>query len=433
MTYRFIHAADIHLDSPLRSLALRNLELATLIGNATRRAFEKIIDLALSERVNALLIAGDLYDGEQTSMKTARFLAEQLRRLDQAGIDVFVIRGNHDAMSKITKELILPERVQIFDRKASAITVTAPDHDQPVVFHGLSFAKPHAQDSLLPQYALPVAGAINIGLMHTSLNGAEGHDLYAPVSVGDLQSHGFHYWALGHIHKRAVYMPTSEYNSTVVMAGNPQGRDINEAGAKSVTLVTIDDSGIVHTEERLTSIAQFERVHVDASTCEDWRSVIQAVHEALEIKREVTASEHLVARLHVTGSTALAWQLRRDQDLLFTEAEDKASQIGDCWIEKLEIDCTPLRKIVQSSAMLTADPLQELGRLICDELAASPVFQSGLAEQMDTLVKKLPLDIRNTFGSDEAQASAMIAELLQKGSEDVLADLSAAMQAEEQA
>lgn len=433
MTYRFIHAADIHLDSPLRSLALRNIELATLIGNATRRAFEKIIDLALNERVNALLIAGDLYDGEQTSMKTARFLAEQLRRLDQAGIDVFVIRGNHDAMSKITKELILPERVQIFDRKASAITVTAPDHDQPVVFHGLSFAMPHAQDSLLPQYALPVAGAINIGLMHTSLNGAEGHDLYAPVSVGDLQSHGFHYWALGHIHKRAVYMPTSEYNSTVVMAGNPQGRDINEAGAKSVTLVTIDDSGIVHTEERLTSIAQFERVRVDASACEDWRSVIQAVQKALEIKREVTASEHLVARLHVTGSTALAWQLRRDQDLLLTEAEDKASQIGDCWIEKLEIDCTPLRKIVQSSATFTADPLQELGRLICDELAASPVFQSGLAEQMDTLLKKLPLDIRNTFGNDEAQASAMIAELLQKGSEDVLADLSAAMQAEEQA
>ena len=150
MTYRFIHAADIHLDSPLRSLALRNQELAVLIGNATRRAFERIIDLALSERVNALLIAGDLYDGDQTSMKTARFLAEQLRRLDQAGIDVFIIRGNHDALSKITKELTLPERVQIFDRKARAITVSAPDHSQPVIIHGLSFAKPMHRTACCP-------------------------------------------------------------------------------------------------------------------------------------------------------------------------------------------------------------------------------------------------------------------------------------------
>lgn len=433
MTYRFIHAADIHLDSPLRSLALRNQELAVLIGNATRRAFERIIDLALSERVNALLIAGDLYDGDQTSMKTARFLAEQLRRLDQAGIDVFIIRGNHDALSKITKELTLPERVHIFERKARVITVAAPDHAQPVVIHGLSFAKPHAPDSLLPHYGLPVSGAVNIGLMHTSLNGAEGHDLYAPVSVNDLQSHGFHYWALGHIHKRTVYAPTSHYNSTVVMAGNPQGRDINEAGAKSVTLVTVNDDGTVQTEERLTSIAQFERVSVDVSACEDWRAVIAAVHEALEAKREATASEQLVARLHLTGTTPLAWQMRRDHDLLLTEAEDRAAQIGDCWIEKLELECTPPRKIQKSEGALTADPLLELGRLIADELAASKHFQSGLAEQMDALVRRLPAEMRNVFGGDEAQAQALITDLLQKGSEDVLAELSAAAQAEEQA
>ena len=433
MTYRFIHAADIHLDSPLRSLALRNHDLAALIGNATRRAFENIIDLCLSERVNALLIAGDLYDGDQTSMKTARFLAEQLRRLDQAGIDVFIIRGNHDALSKITKELILPERVHIFDRKARAITVSAPEHSQPVVIHGLSFAKPHAPDSLLPNYGLPVNDAVNLGLMHTSLNGAEGHDLYAPVSVHDLQSYGFHYWALGHIHKRAVYAPTSHHNSTVVMAGNPQGRDINEAGAKSVTLVTIHDDGTVQTEERLTSIAQFERVSVDVSVCEDWRAIVQKISDALEEKREATLSEQLVARLHLTGTTSLAWQMRRDHDLLLTEAEDKAEQTGNCWIEKLEIESTPLRSITKGAASATHDPLQELGRLIENELVSSPVFQTGLAEQMDALVKKLPPEIRSAFGNDEAQAQALIGELLHRGSEDVLAELSAASQAEEQA
>jgi exonuclease SbcD len=104
--YRFVHAADIHLDSPLRSLALRDPRLAEFIGNASRQVLARIVELCLEEQVNALLLAGDLYDGEQTSMKTARFLSEQLRRLDAAGIEVFIIRGNHDALSKITKELI---------------------------------------------------------------------------------------------------------------------------------------------------------------------------------------------------------------------------------------------------------------------------------------------------------------------------------------
>ena len=105
MPFRFVHTADIHLDSPLRSLALRDPALAELIGGATRLAFERIIDLCLDEQVNALMIAGDLYDGDQTSMKTALFLAAQLRRLDESGIRTFIVRGNHDAESRITGNL----------------------------------------------------------------------------------------------------------------------------------------------------------------------------------------------------------------------------------------------------------------------------------------------------------------------------------------
>src|ERR1700733_13775917 len=123
MPFRFVHAADIHLDSPLKSLALRDPELAELIGNATRRAFAGIIDLCLAEQVDALLLAGDLYDGDQTSMKTARFLAEQLRRLHAAGIRVFVIRGNHDALSKITHELVFPDSVKIFGGRPEAVAI----------------------------------------------------------------------------------------------------------------------------------------------------------------------------------------------------------------------------------------------------------------------------------------------------------------------
>src|SRR3981189_470125 len=152
MAYRFVHAADIHLDSPLRSLALRDPNIANLIGNATRRAFIDMVNLCIGEQIDALMLAGDLYDGDQTSMKTARFLSEQIRRLHEASIRVFIIRGNHDALSRITKELVFPDSVKVFGGRAEAIAVDRSGGDFPVAVHGLSFAQPHASESLLLRY-----------------------------------------------------------------------------------------------------------------------------------------------------------------------------------------------------------------------------------------------------------------------------------------
>ena len=255
MTYRFIHTADIHLDSPLLSLALRHQELAEIIGNATRQAFVNIIDLCLDEQVDALLLVGDLYDGDQTSMKTARFLASQLRRLHEAGIRTFIVRGNHDALSKITKELVLPDSVRVFGGRAESEEINCGKNEIPVVIHGISFTKPVAQESLLPKFKAPKEGAVNIGMMHTSLSGAIGHDPYAPCSIADLQATGFQYWALGHVHKRSV----TRGNCTIVMPGNPQGRGIKEVGPKTISLVTVADDGSINIEERniSTHIPQF--------------------------------------------------------------------------------------------------------------------------------------------------------------------------------
>ena len=417
MTYRFVHAADIHLDSPLRSLALRDAELADLIGNATRRAFVRIVDLCLEEQVDALLLAGDLYDGDQTSMKTARFLAEQLRRLHEAGIRVFVIRGNHDALSRITKELTLPDSVKLFGGRAEAIAIERSSGQFPVAIHGLSFAQPHAPESLIGKYRPPVEGAVNIGLMHTSLAGAPGHDLYAPCSLADLQGAGFRYWALGHVHKRSVV----EGGCAIVMPGMPQGRDINEAGTKSVTLVTIGDDRSIRIEERVTNIAQFERVAVDTTGIDDWRDLVASLTRALEQARGDVASEHLVARLRVTGATPLAWRIRRDLDLLKTEADDRASVIGSCWVEKLEVDCRALGAVAGSSA----DPLTELRRLIDEEVIGSDVYQAEVAAIAEELRTQLPQECRGLLGSDEDAFKAMITGLVKDGSEDVLARLHA--------
>jgi DNA repair exonuclease SbcCD nuclease subunit len=415
--YRFVHAADVHLDSPLRSLALRDPRLAEFVGDASRKVFSRIVDLCLDEQVDALLLAGDLYDGEQTSMKTARFLAEQLNRLNTANITVFVIRGNHDALSKITKELVLPENVHLFGGRADLVEIPRIRGERPIAVHGLSFAKPQAPECLLSKYKPPVAGAINIGLMHTSLDGSPPHDVYAPCSTADLLASGFRYWALGHIHKRSL----TKGPCAVVMPGIPQGRDVGEHGPKSVTLTSVMDDGTVAVEERIVSLAQFERVAVDASGVASWSDLAGRLERAIGDAASRSASDHLVARLAVSGATPLAWNIRRDADLLRTEAEARAEAIGNVWIEKIDTDC---RRPVANSAG-SADPVEALRRTMNDEIVGSVAFRTEADEIVNELLGQLPPECRRSLAPDDTGLDLLVGRLASEGSEEVLARLAA--------
>lgn len=415
MAFRFIHTADIHLDSPLRSLAMRNPDLAELVGDASRQAFVSIVDLCLAERVDALVIAGDLYDGDQTSMKTARFLALQITRLHQAGVRVFMIRGNHDAMSRITKQLVFPDTVTIFGGRAQPVLQSAGGLD--VMVHGLSFASPKAPESLLPKYVAPREGAVNVGIMHTSLAGSPGHDVYAPCSVADLHGHGFDYWALGHIHVRKVH-PGAR---TVVMPGMPQGRDINEAGEKSVTLVTISDDRTVAIEERLTSVAQFERMNVDLTGTLEWPEAVGRIRSSLEQNRASVRSRHAVVRLSLTGTSPLSWKIIRDRDLLLGEAEQAAEQVGDAWIEKLELDLSPPNSETSDGV---ADPVLELAQSM-HTIARSQAFRAEAKALILKTIADLPPDARDFAGKDEAAQDVFLDGALARGADLVTARLKA--------
>lgn len=414
MPFRFVHTADIHLDSPLRSLAMRNGELAALIGDSTRQAFVAVVDLCLDEAVDALVVAGDLYDGDQTSMKTARFLAAQMERLHEAGIRVFKVRGNHDALSKITQELILPPSLKLFGSRAEAVELRKGDLN--IVMHGLSFAKPHAPESLLNKYQPVVQGAVNIGIMHTSLAGGHGHDPYAPCTVAELRDWGFDYWALGHVHARTEHRG----ERAIVMPGMPQGRDINETGPKSVSLVTVRDDRSIVTEERTTSVAQFERVHVDLSEAGFWADVVDRIEREVEAVRNRTLAPHLVGRLILEGRTALVWRLRRDRDLLLAEIEHRIGEAGRVWVEKVEIATDALREPAHSGK---ADPIDELDSLIGDEI----LREHGVRESVRALVMEvrddLPPDARRFCGDDEAAFESFLDRLLSESGHEIVARL----------
>lgn len=412
--FRFVHTADLHLDSPLKSLALRDPELAAVVGNATRQSLIRIVDLCLQEHVDALLIAGDLYDGEQTSIKTALFLAEQIARLDTAGIHTFIIRGNHDNLSRITRELVLPDSVTVFDGRAKAVPVQREDTDRPIYVHGLSFTDPHALESLLPKYKPPIPGAINIGLLHTSLGGAAGHDRYSPCSVADLDAHGFNYWALGHIHRRSVYRGSA----TIVMPGMPQGRDINEGGPKTVSLVEINDDGDVLIEERNTAVAQFERLVLEPASVATWEELLAIAQRELALLRSAIRNTHGVVRVLFKGETPLAWRLTRDADLMKAELQHHGARLGGIWIETLEVCCTPAQ-----SALNDGTPISELHTLIQEQVLSSDGFAEGARIASSGLLAQLPAECRSLLGDTPSQQAENLVMLAKEGAQEVVAAL----------
>ena len=230
--FKFIHSADIHLDSPLRGLDRYEGAPVTEIRGATRQAFINLVRLALDENVSFVLISGDLYDGDWKDYKTGLFLSKQLSELRGAGIPVFIVAGNHDAESKITRSLRMPENVKILSTSTPQSIIL---DDIGTVIHGQGFSTGAVTRDLASAYPDAVKGFFNVGLLHTSVNGREGHENYAPCSLETLLSKGYDYWALGHVHNREIL----HENPWVIFPGNTQGRNARETGPKGCTLIRV--------------------------------------------------------------------------------------------------------------------------------------------------------------------------------------------------
>ena len=199
--FRFLHAADLHIDSPMRGILSRETRVADQLRSSTREAFLRLVDLAISEKVSFVIIAGDIYDRDWKDYTTGLFFRKGMSQLKQADIPVYLISGNHDAASTITRKLSLPENVTLFSSRSPQ---TAELPGLPVALHGMSFPNRAVEENLVPLYPPAVPHKFNIGILHTSLSGAPGHDTYAPCKLSDLLAKGYDYWALGHIHKPEV-------------------------------------------------------------------------------------------------------------------------------------------------------------------------------------------------------------------------------------
>lgn len=399
--FQFIHAADIHLDSPLKGLERYDGAPVERLRQATRRALENMCGLAIRERVDFVIIAGDLFDRDWKDYNTGLFFVQQMTRLDHENISVYILKGNHDAESRITKNLPLPSNVHVFSHKKPQ---TFRLESCNVSIHGQSFAESAVTEDLSSNYPQAEPGRFNIGVLHTCAAGREGHAPYAPCKIEGLISKGYNYWALGHVHKREIL----NQDPLILFPGNIQGRHIRETGAKGCSLVTVDDRlQVTETFEEL-DVLRWESCLVDASNCSTNDQVLEKARGALQDKINQAQGMPLAIRVEIFGKTKANAQLRAERGHFVESVRSIAiqAQTDQIWIEKVKIHTTDANPI-QAEYSLDG-PVQELLAYI-DEIGSSEPALESLQQELSDLRTKLPADLPE---SAELTNAAWYRELL---------------------
>ena len=389
--FKFIHAADLHLDSPLLGLAQYEGAPEEALRGATRRALENLVHIALEEEVDFVLIAGDVYDGDWPDHNTGLFFARQMVRLREAKIPVYLIAGNHDAQSVMTKSLQLPENVHRFPTKKAA---TIALEDISVAIHGQGFHTRAVMTDLSAAYPKAVPGHFNIGLLHTSLTGYEGHDNYAPCTVDGLKKLGYDYWALGHIHKQEA---VRVFEPAVWFPGNIQGRHIRETGPKGCLVITVDDRGEHEVEFRELDVVRWAEIVVDASRCATLDDCIDDFKEALLKALDSCGERLLAARVIFIGASKAHGELLAQPKRLIGEVRNIANLNGgdQVWIEKVKV-----RTSTPKSATEYFDdgPFAELTQVIAF-MKSDERSLGELATLLELLNAKLPAELAEGEGN----------------------------------
>jgi DNA repair exonuclease SbcCD nuclease subunit len=377
-SFSFIHAADLHLGSPFQGLALKDADIAAVFVEASRKAFTTLVGLAIERKVDFFIIAGDVYDGDWKDNKIGLFFNREIARLERAGIPVFLLRGNHDAVSVITRTITLPQNVQEFPTAKAGSFRLEPIK---VALHGRGFADRSTTENLALAYPPPERGWFNIGVLHTSLTGREPHEPYAPCSVDDLRSRGYDYWALGHVHE---YEQVAA-DPLVIFPGNLQGRSIRERGARGAVLVTVEDGRVSH-ERLIVDEARFAQVDLRVEPEDDQPAILRRVEDAVRGVADDMEGRVTALRVRLTGTSSLFGDMTVGRQQWRDEVEAACQRAHqDIWLEKLELHVAP--PVVADVA--TAGVSLDLGQLLGRETGDADIATAA-ASLMSEIAAKLP-------------------------------------------
>ncbi|MBU5442118.1 DNA repair exonuclease [Paenibacillus sp. MSJ-34] len=303
-TFRFIHAADLHLDSPFRGMANVPEDVLGRLRESTFAALRNLVALAIRENVDFVVLSGDIYDAADRSLKAQLRLQRGLAELAEHGIAVYIIHGNHDPENGLKASLQWPDNVFVFGSAEAECRIARrrSDGEQVAAICGVSYPQQAVRDNMALRYRrLAGSDLYHIALLHANVDGNRNHDNYAPCGMRDLLASGFDYWALGHIHIRQV-LHREPY---IVYPGNTQGRSVKETGAKGCYIVTVNERKETSLDFHPLDDVRWFAQDVSIAGAGTEQALLERLEAAAETVREQADGRLAVVRLTVGGRDAL--------------------------------------------------------------------------------------------------------------------------------
>ena len=378
--FSFIHTADLHLDSPFSTLGRENPDLAAIMRSATFEAFENIIKLSIEKKVDFLLVAGDVYDGADKSLRAQVKFRDGLKRLSEAGIRTFVVHGNHDPLNVWSSSLDWPPGVHLFGDIVETIPVKK-DENLLAFIQGISYPQKDERRNLSSLFKR-TDSAFHIGLLHANVGSETGHEPYAPCSLEDLRRGNIDYWALGHVHNSKILSRDLPF---ILYPGNTQGRNIRETGEKGCYLVRVDEDRDIEWEFHATDAIRWVTSEISINNIRSEQDLINALDRAcLDISGNASGRPS-IARISLTGSGPLSKTLgdvNMLSDLLEMAHETGMSYSPFVWVEHIKLRIVP--ELDLSFRKGQRDFIGELIRY-SSELSEDETFEESVKNEVSML------------------------------------------------
>ncbi len=308
MAFRFVHTADLHLDSPFAGLTAEAPEsVARTLRESTSLTWQRVVGLAIDAQADFVVVAGDVFELQNHTLLGQVRFRDGLADLSRAGIPAFVATGNHDPEPGWERGVTWPPSAHRFGPDRVVGVPVLRDGEEIARVYGIGHATANVRDNLARRFARDSDVPFAVGVLHANVGGQPGHAAYAPCSIADLRATGMEYWALGHIHRPAVLCETGP---TVIYAGNPQGRDPGEIEPRGCFVVDVDRAGLVHPRFEPVDVVRWQAVRVEIDGLEDDDALIDAVVRAVG-DAQSAAGRSIVARVTLVGRGPVHARLRR--------------------------------------------------------------------------------------------------------------------------
>jgi len=334
-TIKFIHCADLHIDSPFKGISEINEDLRDILYNSTFQSFKNIVDLAIENRVHAVLIAGDIYDGADKSLKAQLRFRDELTRLSDQGIPSFIVAGNHDPLDSWSASIEWPKGAHFYGGdKVEKYSLTIKGETVAEIY-GISFPTQNVTDNLALQFERDNDTIPAIAILHTNIGENTGHKSYAPATIGELKSRKMDYWALGHVHTQKLLNDSSP---VILYPGNSQARNPRELSKKGCTLVVMDKDGSCELTHHSTDIVRYHSCNIDISALNTLDEVIESVKKECNAISSIMEGRHAIIRLTLQGRTAVNDELRKGNnlsDIIDSVREHYQGNDPIIWLEKI--------------------------------------------------------------------------------------------------